>query len=352
MIRVLIVDDSPVAREFLAHILTSDPGIEIAGFVADGADALGAVQRLRPNLVTMDIHMPRMDGYQATVDIMDGAPTPILIVSASASAKNAPAVFRALDAGALSTIQRPPGLEHPDFRSASAELIKLVKTLSEIPVVRKFARITKIPMTAPIGLPIPQSSASIQLVAIGASIGGPPVLSTILSLLTPAFPVPVLIVQHISPGFVEGFMDWLSAASGFPLHLAANGQRPEPGHGYVAPDGCHLGLASGPRLLLSSHPPEQGARPSVGYLFRTVAEVMGRKAAGVLLTGMGRDGADDLLQLRMAGGVTFAQDEASSAVHGMPGDAIKLGAADYVLSPERSAATLNSLTRNARGFVK
>jgi two-component system chemotaxis response regulator CheB len=352
MIRVLIVDDSRVAREFVAHILTSDPTIEIAGFVADGLDALGAVQRLRPDVVTMDIHMPQMDGYRATLEIMTSAPTPIIIVSASASSKDSSATFLALDAGALAVVRRPPGSEDPGYPAAARALIQTVVMMSEVKVERRGLRVKTALPTAPPRRLIAASTGTFQLVAIGASIGGPAVLNTILSLLTPSLPVPVLIVQHISPGFVDGFVDWLSAASGFPLHLAANGQRLEPGHGYIAPDGYHMGVASSMRLVLSSHPAEYGSRPSVSYLFQTVAQVMGPRAVGVLLTGMGRDGAEGLLRLREAGGATIAQDEASSVVHGMPGEAIKLGAADHVLSPSKIAATLIDLTRNAKDFAK
>jgi two-component system chemotaxis response regulator CheB len=283
---------------------------------------------------------------------MSSAPTPIIIVSASVSSKDMPALFLALDAGALAVVLRPPGIGHPDHAAAATELIETVKTVSEIKVIQRFPRATKGLPTSPLRRAASAPAGIIQLVAIGASIGGPPVLNTILSLLTPALPVPVLIVQHIAPGFVEGFMEWLASASNFPLHLAVDGQWPEPGHGYVAPDGFHLGVASGPRLSLSSHPAEQGSRPAVGYLFRTAAQVLGPRAVGVLLTGMGRDGADDLLRMRDAGAATIAQDEASSVVHGMPGEAIKLGAAEYVLSPERIAATLISLTRNSKRPIK
>jgi two-component system, chemotaxis family, protein-glutamate methylesterase/glutaminase len=159
----------------------------------------------------------------------------------------------------------------------------------------------------------------------------------------------VLIVQHIAPGFTEGFVNWLAGASGFPLHVARHGQSPVAGHGYVAPDGFHMGIASGPQIVLSAHAPEGGLRPSVAYLFRTVAQTLGDRAVGVLLTGMGRDGAKELRELKDKGALTMAQDEASSIVHGMPGEAIKLGAAMYILPPEGIAAMLAGLLRPAQG---
>jgi two-component system chemotaxis response regulator CheB len=349
MIRVLIVDDSAVAREFLAHILKSDPDLEVAGFAESGAEALAAVMQIRPDAVTMDVHMPVLDGYEATVAIMGAAPTPIIIVSASTSVKDTPSLFRALDAGALAAVLRPPGIGHPDHAAAAQQLIVTVKAMAEIKLDRRPAGETQAAFTAPLRRPIAQAASVIQLVAIGASIGGPPVLNTILSLLKPALPVPVLIVQHISLGFVQGFAEWLGAASNYPVHLAANGEQPLPGHAYVAPEGYHLGVAAGPRLLLSSAPPEHGSRPSVSCLLRSVAPVQGPGAAGVLLTGMGRDGAAELKLLRDTGAPTLVQDEASSVVHGMPGEAIRLGAAALVQSPERIAATLLGLTRNSRG---
>ncbi|MEP7355875.1 MAG: chemotaxis-specific protein-glutamate methyltransferase CheB [Anaerolineales bacterium] len=351
MIRVLIVDDSPVAREFLAHILTADPSITVAGFAENGAEALAAVRRFRPDVVTMDIHMPGLDGYRATLEIMANAPVPIIIVSASEGAKESASMFLALDAGALAVVLRPPGIGHPDHPAAARELVQMIKLMSEIKVVKRLSRVTKTLSPSPLARPTSAAGGAVQLVAIGASIGGPPVLKTILSLLTPNFPVPVVIVQHISPGFVEGFMDWLSASANFPLHLAVHGQRAEAGHGYIAPDSYHLGLTSGLRLVLSPQPPENGSRPSVDYLFRSVAESLGPLAVGVLLTGMGRDGADGLKLLRDTGAATLVQDEASSVVHGMPGEAIKLGAAAFVLRPERIAATLLALTRKSKGLT-
>ena len=174
-------------------------------------------------------------------------------------------------------------------------------------------------------------------------------LRTILSLLPPDLAVPVLIVQHIAPGFVEGFVEWLAGASGFPLHIATHAQELLPGHGYVAPDGFHMGVGSGPRIVLSDRAPENGLRPSVAYLFRSAAQILGPRVVGVLLTGMGRDGAVELRVMRDRGALTIAQDEASSIVHGMPGEAIKLGAATYVLPPESIAAQLASLLSKANG---
>lgn len=356
MIKVLIVEDSRVAQEFLAHILTADPGIQVVGVVSDGADALQAVQTMRPDVVTMDIHMPKMGGYEATRAIMENAPTPIVIVSASTGAKDADSTFRAIEAGALAVVLRPPGFGHPAHKSAVRELVWTVKTMSEIKVVRRYTREPRqyVPALAPV-LPLSSESqkpqvwakknpGAIQLIAMGASTGGPPVLHKILSQLPPTLPVPILIVQHIAPGFVQGFVDWLGSSTKFPVQIAAGGQQLLPGHAYVAPDGFHMGIESGLRIVLSSHAAENGLRPSVAHLFRTVAQVLGADALGVLLTGMGRDGARELREMRDRGAVTIAQDETSSVVHGMPGEAIKLDGATFILSPTAIPAVLIELT--------
>jgi two-component system chemotaxis response regulator CheB len=351
MIKVLIVEDSRVNQEFLTHVLTSDPNLQVVGVANDGEEALAAVQRTHPDVVTMDIHMPRMGGYEATRRIMETQPTPIVIVSASTGAKEVESTFQAMEAGALAVVLRPPGFGHPGFQAATQELIRTVTMMSEIKVVRRFGRVVKVCSPGIPSLPALPSTGEIQLVAIGTSTGGPPVLKTILSLLPPNLPVPVLIVQHIAAGFTEGFVEWLAGAAHFPLHIAKTNQQPLPGHAYVAPDGFHIGIASGLRILLSNQPPENGLRPAVAYLFRTAAQVLGARAVGVLLTGMGRDGAKELKEMRDKGALTIAQDEASSIVYGMPGEAAKLEAAMYILPPEAIAAMLVQVMRKSQGVT-
>jgi len=310
-----------------------------------------AAKSLQPDVITMDIHMPNLDGFAATRAIMESTPTPIIIVSASAHAEDAPQVFRALEAGALAVTLRPPAIGQPEHAAAASELIQTIKNMSEIKVIKRSARGPHERGIALLPVPVAKPAVSVQLVAIGASIGGPPVLLTILSRLPHDLAAPLLIVQHIAPGFVEGFVDWLGGASGFPLQVAAHGQEPQPGQGYVAPDGYHMGVDSCLRIVLSNHAPEHGWRPSVAYLFRSVAQVLGPRAVGVLLTGMGRDGADGLKLMKDRGALTMAQDETSSVVHGMPGEAIKLGGATYVLPPDSIAAVLSNIARSSKGTL-
>jgi two-component system, chemotaxis family, protein-glutamate methylesterase/glutaminase len=345
VIRVLIVDDSLVAREFLQHILSSDPEIQVVGMARDGDEAVQLVLKMKPNVVTMDIHMPKMDGYQAIRKIMESHPVPVIIVSSSWDPQEVGKTFRAMEAGAVAALAKPQGMDHPDHASAARELIQTVKLMSEVKVVRRWVRPSRGP-TAP--SPQPRLSSrprpsEISIIALGASTGGPPVLQTILSRLPKDLPVPIVIVQHIAQGFVQGLLEWLKQTTGFPMHLAAHGERLLPGHVYFAPDGRHLGVEADGRALLSIDPPENGLRPSVSFLFRSVARNFGSKAIGVLLTGMGRDGAEELRMMRERGAVTFAQDQASSVVHGMPGEAIKLEAAIHVLPPEAIAESLQDL---------
>ncbi|MCJ7523796.1 MAG: chemotaxis-specific protein-glutamate methyltransferase CheB [Candidatus Aminicenantes bacterium] len=349
MIKVLIVEDSPVAREFLTYILTSDPAIRVVGTADNGMEALETVRQKKPDVITMDIHMPMMDGFEATRRIMETFPTPIVIVSGSLGVKEVASTFRAIEAGALAMVRRPPDVNHEEFEAAAKELILTVKLMSEVKVVKRIPQPlqARLAVQPKISTPLPKT-AGIQAVAIGASTGGPPVLNKIFSGLPQGFPFPVLIVQHIAQGFTEGFAEWISNASGFPVKVASHGERLAPRHGYVAPDGFHLGLEGGPRIALSSLAPENGLRPSVSYLFRSIAQVLGPAAVGVLLTGMGRDGAEELKVLKKMGAITIAQDENSSVVHGMPGEAIKLGAATYVLAPEGITAMLAGLVKQAK----
>jgi len=344
LIKVLVVEDSPVVREFLVHILSADPDIRVAGTAHDGEEALDAVRRHRPDVITMDIHMPKMDGLEATRRIMETDPTPIIIVSGSENSREVVTTFDAMEAGALAVLRRPAGIGHPEHEATARELVQTVKLMSEVKVVRRWPRTRHaVPAPRPAKMGLARESAQVRVVAIGASTGGPPVLHTILAGLPKDFPVPLLIVQHMAAGFIRGFVDWLTQSCRLPIHVATHGELLLPGHVYVAPDACQMKVERGGKIALTRDAPENGLRPSVSYLFRSVAEVYGCDAVAGLLTGMGRDGAEELRLLKEKGAVTFAQDKDSSVVHGMPGEAIKLDAAMLVLPPEKIVAALISL---------
>lgn len=347
-IKVLVVDDSPVAREFLTGLLNSDPQIRVVGTAADGMDAVAAVEKFQPDLVTMDIHMPRMDGQAAIREIMRLRPTPIVVVTGNEITEEVRATFASLELGALALVPRPHGIGHADHDEACRLLVQTVKLMAEVKVVRRWSPRSLARTTL--------SSASreaarrvARIVAIGASTGGPAVLKSILEALPRDFSVPVVIVQHIAPGFVEGFIHWLSETVARPVLIATPGMTLVPGTIYVAAEEAQLGFDFSERMLLEKRSTPHGLCPSVSHLFKSVARVFGPNAVGILLTGMGRDGADGLLLMRQAGALTIAQDKESSIVHGMPGEAIRLRAAELVLSPEKIAEVLGGLSPTEEG---
>jgi two-component system chemotaxis response regulator CheB len=355
MIRVLVVDDSAVCRDFLSHILASDPRIEVVGAVADGASALEAAIAIRPDVITMDIEMPGMNGYEATRKIMESAPTPIIVVSAADNVREIGMSFHAIESGALSVLPKPHGGDSPESQKQSAELVLMVKLMAEVKVIRRWTRDQEEthpaakPREAPAERPAATAREGGPVVLIGASTGGPMPIRTILSLLPRGFPAAVLVVQHIASGFGAGFAEWLAGFCDLPVRIAVDGESVLPGRVYVAPDGAHLGVEKGPRIRFGLGAPENGLKPSVSYLFRTAAQVYGKDAVAILLSGMGKDGAEELKALKDGGAVTYAQDRASCVIFGMPGEAVRLGGASFTLPPEGIAAALLSLVRASAG---
>jgi two-component system chemotaxis response regulator CheB len=347
MIKVLIVEDSQVVREFLTYVLSSDPDIQVIGTASNGEEAIKMISDKSPDVVTMDINMPKMDGFEATRIIMETTPTPIVIVSASWDPEEVQKTFRAMEAGALAAVRKPVGVAHPDYKDQAKELIQTVKLMSEVKVVRRHSRI-KHGKGISAGLAVKDLiplTTDVKIVAIGASTGGPPVIETILSRLSKDSCAPLLIVQHIAPGFVQGFADWLANSCRIPVKIATRHEFPLPGHAYIAPDGVHMGLDTSGRIVFEGSEPENGLRPAVSYLFRSVANVFGKNIVGVLLTGMGKDGAKELKMMKEKGAITIAQDEESCVVYGMPGEAVNLNAATYVLSPPKIAELLAGLLK-------
>lgn len=348
MIKVLVVEDSAVVREFLVHLLAADPAIQVIGTASSGEEALEAVVQLRPDIITMDINLPKMNGFETTRRIMETSPTPIVIVSGSWAPQEVAPTFRAVEAGALAVLPRPSGVSHPGHEKMARELVQTIKLLSEVKVVRRWAprqRVTAAalaPSTTDAG-----KIAKVRVVAMGASTGGPAVLRTILAGLAEDFPVPVVIVQHMAAGFIHGFAEWLAQASRRPVSIATDGELLRAGHTYIAPDAFQMKIEAGGRVALTQDEIENGLRPSITYLFRSVATVYEAQAVGVLLTGMGKDGAEQLKVLRDKGAITLVQDKESSIVYGMPGEAIRLNAASHILPPEEIGALLNAIANGS-----
>ena len=346
-VRVLVVEDSAVVAEFLNHILGSDPALKVVGTVRNGMEALQAARDLRPDVITMDINMPVMDGLEATRTIMETNPIPIVIVSVTVEPGELATTFRAMEAGALAAVQKPAGIGHPEHQQTANYLIQTVKLMSEVKVVRRWPMLRRKGPHHPGAPSIADQHVSgrgdIEIIAMGASTGGPSIIKRILSEFPADFPLPVLIVQHISPGFLPGFAEVLTGSCKLPVSIPKDGAALKPGCVYLAPDGVHMCVGARGRIALVTNPPENGMKPSISYLFRTVADVFGPRAAGVILTGMGRDGADGLKSMREKGAVTIAQDEASSIVFGMPAEAVRIGAAAHVFSPDQIASFLAKL---------
>jgi two-component system chemotaxis response regulator CheB len=333
MIRVLLADDSALVLSLLEDLLCKDPEIEIVGQARNGAEAVAMARRLSPDIILMDVRMPVMDGIRATGEIMADAACPILVLSANVL-EDTGIAYRAIQAGAIDVVEKPVGTLSADYGSPAFDLISRVKLVSKVPPIRRARR-----GPAPELEDLPAEAPG-RMVLLGTSTGGPPALAAVLGSLPESFPAPVLAVQHISVGFLQGFVDWLDSVVAVRVKVAERGERPLPGTVYFAPEQHHLVLDAQRRLAFSREEPRDGHRPSASVLFESAAEVLGPSAIGVLMTGMGSDGAAGLLKLKEAGGRTICQDEESCIVFGMPSVAIDLGAAETVVPLDAIAAAV------------
>src|SRR5712691_6358060 len=250
-INVLVAEDSTAARMFLVHLLESDPRIRVVGSVGDGQAAVDFVSRNKPDVVLMDLYMPRLDGFEATRRIMETQPLPIVVCSAIANPRAMDITFRSLEAGAVACIEKPLGREHGDFEAMAAHLVETVKLMSEVKVVRRSSRARTAPLPAVHPGEWQRAPAEIKLIGIGASTGGPPVLQTILAGLPKDFPTPVLVVQHIARGFLAGMAEWLNHTTALQVQIGSSGIEPMPGHVYLAPDDFHMGIGAGGGIVLT-----------------------------------------------------------------------------------------------------
>lgn len=327
MIRVVIALSSVVVREALADVLRSDSTLTIVGQANNGIEALDLVKRLQPDIVVMDAFLPKMDGFEATKRIMIEKPTPIVILSEGLDGREVELSMHALRAGALKVSRRPPLPQSSGHDEARAEFIAIVKAMSQVKLVRRWNERRAAGRSPSLSTRKEQH----RIVAIAASTGGPAALQHLLSELPADFSIPILVVQHITIGFVGGLATWLNTASALKVKIAEHGEPLAPQTVFFAPDNSHLGVMSDATIVLSRAAPIHGFRPSADFLFNSVAQVFGASVIAVVLTGMGQDGVAGLRKVRDAGGRVFVQDEATSVVFGMPRAAIEAGLAGAVL---------------------
>ncbi len=366
-IKVLIVEDSPTVAQILVKLLETDPQLQVVGVATDGTQAIRYVARFQPHIITMDVNMPHMSGLEATEYVMAHHPTPILVLTASLAKQDIDLSFKMLSAGALEIIEKP----HADgWERESQRLVERIKLLSRIKVITHIRGKSRYPsrfasdaakdalsseprrpspgeaVTAPLDPgkiykpPAPAFTHSdvvalraraLQLVGIAASTGGPPALSKVLKPISAKFPVPILLVQHIPVGFSKGLADWLNGETQLTVKLATEGELALPGFAYLPPDDSHMVIGPDMRLRRDKSGPRYGLRPSADVTFESMAAARPGKMLAVILTGMGRDGAQGMKALHDAGNYNIAQDEATSVIFGMPKSAIELGVVDKIL---------------------
>ncbi|GBU19725.1 MULTISPECIES: chemotaxis-specific protein-glutamate methyltransferase CheB [Methylobacterium] len=341
-VRVMLVEDSLVVRELLAYIVSRDPRLQLVAAVPSGEAALESLETVRPDVISMDIRLPGIDGLETTRRIMAERPTPIVVVADAVEDSSLKISMSALRAGALSVVEKPVATTHAGYEAVADQICTQLRIMAQVPVIRR----------RPIGTewsgrtvpPVPPKVEAFAghptVVAIAASTGGPPALARVLGSLSREFPLPILLVQHMGAAFMEGFAGWLDGVVPLPVSIARDGEAMERGRVYVAPGDRHLELGAQRILRVLDAAPVGGQRPAATVLFRSVARQAGASGIGVLLTGMGEDGATGLLDMRRAGAATVAEHESTAVVYGMPAAAVRLSAAAAVLPLDRVAGHL------------
>lgn len=342
-IRVLIVEDSLVVRELLKHIIGSDDRFDVVAAVETAEEALRLLPMVEPDVISLDIRLPGMNGLDATLQIMARRPTPIVVVAANVDDDELNIAMNALRAGALAVVEKPVGVTNVAFEAMAAHLRTQLAIMSQVKVMpQRIDRGLRFGASAPPPSVLTGNAGAYTMVGIASSTGGPQALTQVLNGLPADFPLPILLVQHITASFLEGFVSWLSAVTPFEGRLAVSGEVPVAGRVYMAPADRHLALADG-RIKLIDTPPICSQKPSGTVLLGAMGKDLGRRAIGIVLTGMGNDGAEGLLEMHKAGGYTIAEDESTCIVFGMPAAAAKLGAAREMLPLGGIAARLRSL---------
>lgn len=335
MIKVMLVDDSRLVREVVRGMIEHDGEIRVVAEAANGAEALERCLKIKPDVIIMDIQMPVMNGIEAVKRIMEANPTPIIVLSATVHPGEVRSTFAALRAGALDAMPKPRGVVLTDtYAGIGEELVSRIKFYARVGKTKGWHSAAA-KVEGQTGFTVPSHSS--KIVAIGASTGGPRTLPIAIGPLPRDFPCPILIVQHMGRGFMKGFAEWLDREIDLPVRMIEEAVRLEPGHVYLPPDGLHIEVVR-QTAVLREGAPVNGSIPSVDVLFNSVAREYGERAIGVVLTGMGKDGAEGALTIKNAGGTVIVQDEESSVIFGMPRAAMEIGAATKV-EPLKSIAS-------------
>lgn len=352
-LRVLIVDDSAFMRRALKRMIESEPGFEIAGMASDGAEGVRLAHELQPDIVTLDVKMPVMDGLQALSKILAHRPVPVLMLS-SLTGEGAETTIRALELGAVDFIDKSSVSSSMDIVSIAPTLLGKLRAIGQVSQEKISLTRNLLETREFLVPPAPKTAggevAPYDVIAIGSSTGGPSCLQALLLPLPKNYPHPIAIVQHMPIGFTRSLAERLNTICSVEVREAAEGDELRPGRAVIAPAGQHLLVRKTDGKLvchLSDEPKHALHRPSVDVLFASVVKTVGKRAVGILLTGMGKDGAKGLLAMRQAGCETIAQDEKTSVVWGMPRAAVELGAAGSVLPLPEIRALLQGLSRTA-----
>ena len=347
-INIIIADDSRVSTALLCALFQTTPDIHVIACARDGLEAVTLTKRLKPDLVTMDIFMPQIDGVQATREIMEQCPTPIIMISAHANETESPHVFNALQAGALSVIEKPQGVLDIGFDEVKRHIIHAVRTLAQVQVVPRQIQ-QRLKPAAKIFM---HNQRGAKIIALGSSTGGPEALRCILSSLPGNFPIPIVITQHITKGFLPGLVTWLQTVTPLTLAIATQHQPLMPGCVYFAAEDAHLVIKKGltPLATLDYTAPIDHFRPSISAMFSSLAMSYPGLSIGGLLTGMGQDGASGLLQMKKTGCLTFAQSKVTSVIYGMPAAAVALQATDESVDLEEIPQFLAILLSRRRNL--
>ncbi|MGB0712287.1 MAG: chemotaxis protein CheB [Gammaproteobacteria bacterium] len=339
-IRVMLVDDSQLTLNILSKRLNQYPDLEVVATAHDGGEALPLVANVKPDIVCTDLHMKGMDGLEFTRRVMSTTPVPILVVTVSAIPNDQSRVFQLLKAGAIDIMQKPSGGFSPDSRQAIDSLARRIRIVAGVTPFQRFHG-------RPPSTETSRPQAPPQLIAIGASTGGPVALQGLLSALPAAFPVPILIAQHISAGFLGGLIEWLAPHVSVRCAIAHHGQRISAGEILFAPDGARCQIDAYMRIQIETGTSRLSR--TIDPLLESCADALGSHSAGILLTGMGDDGSQGLNRIRRAGGWTAVQDSESCLVSGMPYSALRLNPGHTVGTPTELAAALTSIADNTRG---